>query len=158
MKLLSSKETLFLKFVFAVTLLLTFASIFLKFINGYNYALEEQRLSFGIYSFYKIYNHFAFFTLFSIFIFLVSLGLKKYLETSYFSIISFCLLSISLLQAAFLPVWFAAIINIKFNFDLIDFNFFDGLLYICFAIIVIFYLKIIYRFTREKFLANISLR
>jgi hypothetical protein len=158
MNLLSSKEILFLKFVFAAALLLTFASIFLKFIDGYKYALEEQQIGFAMYSFYKIYNHFAFFTLFSILIFLSSLALKKHMETCYFSVISFCLLSISLLQAAFLPVWFAAIVNINFNFDLIHFNFFDGLLYICFAIIAIFYLKIICRFTREKFRAKISLR
>ncbi len=75
---------------------------------------------------------------------------------SYFSIVSFCILSSSMLQATYLHIWFVEFVSIKWNSALILSDVFDAVLYFCLAIILIFQFKIIYRFTREKFQVKIS--
>ena len=165
---ITKKESNILKILFALTLLFTIYSISLKFIKGYNWAIKEEQFhlltaannsgSFNISDCYYFYNHPALFALFSVSIFLYSLSIKKFTKTSYFSLISFCFLLLSLLQATYLHIWFVEIVKIKWNSILILSDIFDAVLYFCFASILILQFKIIYRFTREKFQAKLSLK
>ena len=165
---ITEREFEILKISYALTLLFTFASVSLKFISGYNRAIKESlfeaewlanassSVSFSISDCYKFYNHPALFTLFSIFVFLFSLNVKKFTRTSYFSILSFSFLFLSILQATYLHSWFAAIAKIQWNSTLVLPDVFDAILYFCFAGILVIQLKVIYRFTKEKFPAKIS--
>ncbi len=159
-----------LKYIFALILLFTVSGICYKFINGYNLAISEEqtkltiaanatsKMSFWVSDCYNFYNHPALFSLFSVFLFLASIAAKNFTKTLYFAVTSFCFFALSLLQATYLSIWFAETVKIKWNSSLISPDIFDALLYLCFAIAIIFQVKILYRFTREKLQAKISLK
>ena len=163
---ITKKESGYLRVLTALALILTFISISHKFIGGYNLAVSEEQFhlltnannsgSFDISDCYYFYNHPAYFTLFSVFLFLFSIAAKKIRRVRYLSMLSFCLFALSLLQATYLHSWFVQITNIKWNSVLIMPDIFEGILYFCFMFMLVFQLKIIYRFTREKFQAKIS--
>lgn len=166
---ISKKEYKFLIILFIVVLFLTVANISSKFIGSYNFAVQEAQISlermanqeqnFYISDCYSGYNHPAFFAIFSAFILLTSLSFKKLLNTSYFSILSFCFLSVWFVRTTYLlDYWFISITNAKWNSILVNFDIFDLLLWIGFLIISFFQAKIIYRFVTEKFQAKLSLK
>ncbi len=148
-------------------LVLTFVSISHKFIGGYNLAVREDQFhlmtsannsgSFDILDCYEFINHPALFTFFSLFLFLFSIAAKKTKKIRYLSMLSFCLFTLSLLQATYLDSWFVQITDTKWNSVLFMPDVFDGILYFCFAFTLILQLKIICRFTKERFQAKISL-
>lgn len=159
-------ESKILKILFAALLFLTLASISSKFIAGYNSAVadEQRHLSriaengqdFYATDCYRFYNHTALFALFSVFILLFSLSTKRFTKTNYFSVISFFLLSLTLLQATYLHLRFAEIVGIEWNSLLVLPNVLDAFLYFCFASVLILQTKIIYRFVKENFRVKIS--
>ncbi len=166
---ISKNEHKFLIILFTVVLFLTVANISSKFVESYNFAVQETQLGlereanqeqgFYISDCYSVYNHPAFFALFSAFVLLTSLTFKKLLHTSYLSILSFCLLSVWFLRATYLlDNWFISTTNTKWNSRLVIFDPFDLLLWVGFLLISLLHAKIIYRFVIEKFQAKLSLK
>jgi hypothetical protein len=157
-RLISDKELLTLKILSISVFGLILFDICCKVTNGYNRAISEAKLSFWISDCYKVFENYPFFVLFSFFIFLTSLALKSFTKSLVVSIFSFLSLTLSLMQATFLSVWFSELTNIKWNSSLIQNSLTEIIIYLFFFAIIFLKLKIIYRFAKARFQAKIPLR
>ncbi len=157
-RLISDKELLTLKILSISVFGLILFDICYKFINGYNRAISEAKLSFWISDCYRVFENYPFFFLFSFFIFLTSLALKNLTKSLFISFFSFLSLTLSLLQSTYLSLWFSQFTNIEWNSSLIQNSFIEIIIYLFFFAVIFLKLKIIYRFAKARFQAKIPLR
>jgi hypothetical protein len=118
----TEEEGIFLKFLFLATLLFLLLGIAAKFINGYHRAVLGRTVKFNgggklperIFFLRLLQCLQSSFDFCAVFVFfLTSLALKSTAKTSFFAVVSFCTLFLSILQATFLDSRFARFAHIK---------------------------------------------